>query len=97
MLGTLAAEIRLIASTPPIIATVTRPERVLLEGTELSDYLTIQQEVIFSYFMNYTSQDERRQDEAEHRRMRERELAQVSRFNFCISFLLVGGRWRRRR
>jgi hypothetical protein len=43
--GTLAAEIRLIASTPPIIATVTRPERVLLEGTELSDFISHQQEV----------------------------------------------------
>lgn len=46
--GTLAAEIRLIASNPPIIATVTRPERVLLEGTELSDYLAIQQEVYYN-------------------------------------------------
>ena len=44
--GTLAAEIRLIASNPPIIATVTRPERVLLEGNELSDYLALQQEVL---------------------------------------------------
>mmetsp|Transcript_334 Transcript_334/g.618 ORF Transcript_334/g.618 Transcript_334/m.618 type:complete len:893 (+) Transcript_334:113-2791(+) len=63
--GTLAAEIRLLSHSPPIIATVDRPERVLLEGEELSSYMAKQVE------------GARREDEAEHRRMRERELAQL--------------------
>jgi hypothetical protein len=43
--GTLAAEIRVLCSTPPIIATLSRPERVLLAGEELSVYLADKEEV----------------------------------------------------
>ena len=72
--GTLAAELRTQSLTPPVVASITRPIRVELTGTELAQY-RIEQE-----------KQRRLREEALQRKRRQEELSQV-RFH-SIRFLL---------
>jgi hypothetical protein len=72
---TLTARLRAQCMTPPVLATVTKPQRVMLAGDELEVYQREQDRA------------KRVREEEEQRKRREDELAAVSMHAYDINFL----------